>query len=242
MKQLSSFFCMVTLLFFLTYPAIASPKTVPVLLYHRLGTVAHPLYLSPERFENQMKALKEAGFTTLSLKQYEAFVLGLMSDLPDNSILITFDDGDIDNYEAAFPILKRYGLKATFFIPTALLDQEGRLTSSQLLEMHHAGMSFGSHTVTHRRLAHLDQAEIIVELEQSKQILEELLHSPVESIAYPGGSYNEMVMLAAKNSGYKVGFSTLSGRNSRSTSPFIMKRIPVFSYSPHILQLIENAR
>lgn len=242
MKQFQILFCAAILLLVLTIPAIAAVQTVPVILYHRLGTVIHPLYLSPERFENQMKALKEAGYTTLTLKQYEDFVVGAVSELPEKPILITFDDGDIDNYEVAFPVLKNYGMKATFFIPTAYLDQADKLTSSQVLEMHHAGMSFGSHTVTHRRLANLNEAELCKELEQSKQTLEDLLQNPVNSIAYPGGSYNETVMLLVKKFSYKAGFSTLSGQNSRSTPPLLMKRIPIFSYSPHILRLIENAK
>jgi peptidoglycan/xylan/chitin deacetylase (PgdA/CDA1 family) len=69
-----------------------------------------------------------------------------------------------------------------------------------------------------------------------------LLDLPVESIAYPGGSYNEMTLALAKDTGYKVGFSTISGHNSRQTNQPIMKRIPVFSYSTHILKLIENAK
>lgn len=241
LKRFYFFLCTVILMFSLTYPS-ASAQTIPVLLYHRLGPTSHPLYLSAERFENQVKTLKEAGYTTLSLKQYEDFILGLTPDLPEKPILITFDDGDIDNYEIAFPILKRYGFKATFFIPTSFLDQSGRITSSQLLEMHHAGMSFGSHTATHRRLAYLDAGEVVQELTRSKQTLEHLLQSPVESIAYPAGSYDELVTVIAENSRYKIGFTTLSGSNSRNTPPFLMKRIPVFSYSTHILRLIDNVR
>lgn len=242
MKRFCFFLCAFIFLYSSTCSAIASARTIPVLLYHRLGPSSHPLYLSAARFENQVKALKEAGYNTLSLKQYEDFILGLTSDLPEKPILITFDDGYSDNYEIAFPILKSYGFKAAFFITTTLLDQPERITSSQLLEMHLAGMSFGSHTATHRRLVHLDTGEIVQELTRSKQTLEQLLQSRVESIAYPTGGYNELVMVIAENTGYKVGFTTLPGQNSRNTPPLLMKRIPVFSYSPHILHLIESAR
>lgn len=240
MRQLRIVFCVAVLLLYLVYPAISLAQTVPVLLYHRLGYTSTPLYLSPERFENQLKALKEAGYTSLSLRQYTDYMTGATDDLPEKPLLITFDDGNADNYDIAFPLLKQYGFTATFFVPTALLDQEARITSSQLLEMHLAGMSFGSHTATHKRLTQLDKTDLAKELGQSKQTLEELLHKPVESIAYPGGSYDDTVLSIVKSSGYKIGFITLSGRNSRSTPSLLMRRIPVFSYSPHILWLIEN--
>jgi peptidoglycan/xylan/chitin deacetylase (PgdA/CDA1 family) len=108
--------------------------------------------------------------------------------------------------------------------------------------MFHSGMSFGSHTSTHRSLATLEKNEACKELTQSKQILEALLNQPVESIAYPGGSYNETILELAQAAGYKVGFSTVVGHNSRKTNLHIMKRIPVFNYSPPILRLIENAK
>ena len=232
----------IVLVLFLFCPVGFTAQTVPVLLYHRIDGISHPLHISPKRFENQLKAIKEAGYTTITLEQYNNFVLGLAIDLPEKPILITFDDGDADNYDAAFPILQRFGARATFFVPTGLLDLPGRITSSQLLEMRHAGMSIGSHTLTHRRLTSLDKTDLTAELALSKQALEELLGTPVECIAYPGGSYNETVLQAAKNAGYKIGFTTVSGRNSRGTPPLLMKRIPVFSFSPHILTLIENAR
>jgi peptidoglycan/xylan/chitin deacetylase (PgdA/CDA1 family) len=127
-------------------PVSASNRTIPVLLYHRLGGVHHPLYITPERFDAQIQTLKEHGFTSLSLQQYEAYILGTTTKLPEKPLLITFDDGDIDNYELASPILKRHGFKATFFIPTSFMDRQDCITTSQILEMHHAGMSFASHT------------------------------------------------------------------------------------------------
>jgi peptidoglycan/xylan/chitin deacetylase (PgdA/CDA1 family) len=131
LKRTLTFLCMILCLSIFHVHVLASSPSIPVLLYHRLGNVQHPLYLSPKQFESQMKLLKETSYTALSIQEYENYITGATTNLPEKPILITFDDGDIDNYDLAFPILKRYGYKATFFIPTDFLDQPGRITSSQ---------------------------------------------------------------------------------------------------------------
>lgn len=93
-----------------------STATVPILLYHHLDA-SQPesaTNLHPETFERQMRLLKEKGYTPVSFDDLTAFVdRGV--PLPENPVMITFDDGYTSNYTYAFPILKELGFKAAIF-------------------------------------------------------------------------------------------------------------------------------
>jgi peptidoglycan/xylan/chitin deacetylase (PgdA/CDA1 family) len=89
---------------------------VPILTYHHI--TENPVggaQISPETFEAQIKALYDNGYTAISFEELEAYVTQ-GTELPDNPVIITFDDGYYSNYEYAFPILKRYDMKAAIFV------------------------------------------------------------------------------------------------------------------------------
>jgi len=91
-------------------------KQVPIITYHSI--VENPTSnseISPETFEKQIKILKENGYTGVTFEDLIAYVeKGI--ELPEKPICITFDDGYLNNYEIAFPILKKYEMKATIFV------------------------------------------------------------------------------------------------------------------------------
>lgn len=90
-------------------------KKLPVLLYHHLSeNVENDMTVSPKRFEEHMKALYDEGYTAITLDDIINYI-EKGTDLPKKSVLITFDDGYMSNYEYAYPILKKYNLKATIF-------------------------------------------------------------------------------------------------------------------------------
>ena len=88
---------------------------VPILMYHHLSEdVTNSEMVSPEQFEAQIRALSEAGYTGVSFDELQAYVLR-GEPLPENPVVITFDDGYRSNYTLAYPILQKYGMKATIF-------------------------------------------------------------------------------------------------------------------------------
>lgn len=209
-------------------------KRIPILLYHRVGYQSDNYTVSPARFEDDMRTLSREGYTCLSLEQVKQHLdSGLSAPLPDKSVLITLDDGYLDNYTNVFPILQQYNMKASFYIITGMIGEDDRLTASQIREMQAAGMDFGSHTVTHRFLGELTPPEMKTELINSKHVLEQLLGKAVDFIAYPGGSYNNDTLKIVKEVGYKAGFSTHYGYEMFN-NPFEIKRIPVFHYDRSI--------
>ena len=88
---------------------------VPILMYHHLSEdVTNSEMVSPEQFEVQIRALSEAGYTGVSFDELQAYVLR-GEPLPEKPVVITFDDGYRSNYTLAYPILRKYGMKATIF-------------------------------------------------------------------------------------------------------------------------------
>jgi peptidoglycan/xylan/chitin deacetylase (PgdA/CDA1 family) len=91
--------------------------SVPVLMYHHVCPLPGMVSVSPQTFERQMKFLASSGYTTLTSDEFLDF-LAQRAQIPKKSVLITFDDGYLDNYIYAFPILKQYRVRATIFVVT----------------------------------------------------------------------------------------------------------------------------
>lgn len=124
---------------------------------------------------------------------------------PRPAVAITFDDGYVDNYEFAFPLLHDRALPATFFVTAGLLEKDPEVLArmrmlrqssredvhplewAQVRVMHAAGMEIGAHTYSHPNLATLSGPKARDELSRSKQIIEERLGDQVRSMAYPFG-------------------------------------------------------
>lgn len=218
----------------------AGSRQIPVLVYHRIGYTADNFTVTPERFATDLKTLQYHGYCSISLEQMQSFLDDRNVEMPDKPVLITFDDGYLDNFENAYPILKQYGMVATFFVITDKLWAADRLNPEKIAEMAAGGMSFGSHTVTHRRLGELTWEEIREELVMSKAVLESVLGRTVNAIAYPQGSYSENVVILAQNLGYTTGFTVREGICLKESPDFELRRIPIFKYDGGIRGVIAS--
>ena len=113
---------------------VDTPKIL-VLNYHQIGNTSSPLSVNVNDFEAQMKFLVDSGCITITPAELYAGLNGEI-ELPQKPVLLTFDDGYLDNYTNAFPILKKYNLRATIFIIPAFTSvYPGYLTWEQLKEM-----------------------------------------------------------------------------------------------------------
>ena len=127
-----------------------------------------------------------------------------------NVIAITFDDGRLDNYVHALPILEDVGVKATFFIITSAIGgtftftgyQSPMMDESQLREVASLGHEIAAHGVSHARLDCIPLPDAFSELVNSKRHLEDLIGMPVPSMAYPFGEFNRAVRDCAAEAGY----------------------------------------
>ena len=214
----------------------AESTDIPVLLYHRVGDTQGHMTVSAQRFAADLANLKEMGFTTISLELFRRYLADPETPLPESPLLISFDDGYLDNFMNAYRLLREYGMTAAFFIITGMVGEEDRLAAGHIREMAANGMSIGSHTVSHRELGEMDADEAANELSLSRLYLEGLLQRPVNFIAYPKGSYNEFTARIANEAAYNGGFSVEYGTCSPTSNPYVLRRIPVFSFDREIKQ------
>jgi len=213
----------------------ASIESFPVLLYHRVGPEPDALTITEDRLMEDLRYLADRGYHAVSLEQAEKYMTG-QDTINGKPVLLTFDDGYLNNYTKAFPILQDFSMTATFFIITGMVGQPNRLNRFQMKEMAAAGMSFGSHTVSHRPLGDLDGKQAIAELVKSKGDLEDMLGKKTEFVAYPCGSFKHETILAARDAGYKGGFTTQNGIARFYKDHLMISRIPVFRHD-HSLSL-----
>ena len=215
---------------------------VLVLNYHMVNSMFISLAIEPEDFDWQMKYLVDHGYHTITPDELYSYLAGT-GTLPDRPVLITFDDGYVDNYTQAYPILKKYNLKATIFVVTGFLSKrKGYLTWDQLREMEQHGISIQSHTVTHAPLPELPDERIREELVESKKHAERELGHPVEFIAYPTGVHDLHIAQLAKEAGYKGGFTVKYSNVDRSSNVYALERVPIFRTGATNADFIDRLR
>lgn len=209
---------------------------VPVLMYHRVDNLTdqekrspllRDLTVSPSDFEEQVKFLVDNGYSALLASEVEEAVLK-GRELPEKAVCITLDDGYKDNFEQAFPILKRYKVPATIFLVTNNFGRSNRLSWEDVFQMRReAGFGYGSHSVHHYDLTTLDQETLDFELMESKRLIELKIQDSVTSIAYPAGSYNEFVKERAKAAGYIAGWKKGGGHVTPAEDMLMLPRVRV---------------
>ena len=94
-------------------------RALPILMYHHVSPNPGLVTVSPSMFREHIQALAEAGWRSAGLDEVERFYRG--EALPAKTCVITFDDGYLDNYVHAHPVLREFGMKAVLFVVTAWL-------------------------------------------------------------------------------------------------------------------------
>ncbi len=234
---------------YLTHPLQRNKAAIPILMYHSVADDAevgkHPYYrtiTTPGRFAEQMAYLHGNGYSAISSVEAARRLKEQSGEILPKSVVITFDDGFLDFYQNAFPVLKQYGLKATMYLPTAYIAADRRkfkdrdcMTWGEVRELQRLGICFGSHTVTHPQLHGLTAASIEEEVRVSKQVIEQNGGFAVDSFAYPyafpeadiGFKQNLRELLG--RTGYGDGVCTTVGRADSHSDVFFMERLPVNS-------------
>jgi peptidoglycan/xylan/chitin deacetylase (PgdA/CDA1 family) len=287
---------------------------VYILLYHRVSDddpTCRNMAISARIFRRQMDYLAHSRYRPISLTTLLDYLEG-RTELAGDSIAITFDDGYRDNFTTAFPILREFGVPATIFLTTGLIDSQEApwwdrvgnaiarlapsrapqacpdpripactwrqvraaargsrrrglvratgiveslkslggcqrdqivaalegiadcggdnslmLTWEMVRQMRGELISFGSHTVNHPVLSHVDPAEARRELRESKQRIESLLGEEVPFFAYPNGAatdFNLQTINLVREAGFKLALTTVSGTNDRRVNPWALNR------------------
>ena len=182
---------------------LRSAKLPRIVMLHQVTPHAEAsgMNMPPAKFEQLLQYLvkKRAIFCFVSeLDQYEG---------QSNVFALSFDDGFQDNYQYAFPLLKKYNVKATIYLATQIEGIE-KLNTAQIQEMSASGLiEFGAHTQHHVNLLKLSDEEAFAEMQASKKDVEVLVGKCL-SFAYPFGRFNDKHQQMAKKIGFKNAVST----------------------------------
>lgn len=207
----------------------------PVLMYHSIDDHGARLKLSvsTREFRGQMKYLKDKKYDVVSLERL-AEIISSGRKIPRNIATVTLDDGSLDNYTNAFPILKEYKIPATIFVISGSIGKPDFLNAAQIREMSDAGIDMESHTVTHPHMEGLAKGDLKREIVGSKKTLEAITGKPVVTFCFPFGGFNDDARGILKEAGYKAAFVVMPRDNSIKLDLYRMKRIKIapgpFSY------------
>ncbi len=213
---------------------------VDILMYHSIAEAPGATSIAPEIFAAQMQAIAETGVPVITLDDLLAARAGQRTLAPQ-SVIITFDDGFRDFSQNACPVLEKHGFSAIVYLPSGQVGRRERWAGAhepprELMSWHeirrhaNAGIQFGSHTVTHPDLTGLDEEVLAVELERSRDDIQENLGAPVRHFAPPYGLAGRREQTAIARL-YKTSVGTRLGRASISGEIYDLPRLEMFYFS-----------
>ncbi|MBL0388843.1 polysaccharide deacetylase family protein [Tumebacillus sp. ITR2] len=195
-------------------------------MYHSISKPGQGLSVSPKDFDAQIEWLVDNGYTPITLGQLKRYWDGEFN-VQGKVVVITFDDGYLDNYTDAYPILLKYHAPATIFVITDSIKRDNHMKWSQMQEMHKHGIEFGSHMVYHSNFLHTSHDQIAWELKMSKKDLEAGLNSPVTTFCYPGGGLIPEASDLVREAGYTMAVTTRDTLADRSEDHLLLSRVRV---------------
>jgi peptidoglycan/xylan/chitin deacetylase (PgdA/CDA1 family) len=205
---------------------------VPVLMYHLIATPEESqdaqfgLVVSPKLFAEQMRLLHDDGWQTITAAELgRALAIDLRP--PAKTFVITIDDGYVDGYTEAFPILRENGFRATYYLPTGRIGWNRILTARQVTEMAAAGMEMADHSVSHIDLTTLSIENARAEILGPIDYLEKLVSARPTTFAYPFGTYDTNVMIEVGAARFSIAFTTANACRQSFATRFATPRLQV---------------
>ena len=206
-------------------------QTVPILVYHNFSKKrSDKTAVGQDDFEAQMKYLKQNGYHVVSIDQLFDFI-DYKEQLPEKSIVITFDDAWRSIFDVALPILIKYGFTSTFFIYTDFIGGGKAMTWKQIETLSKIGFDIQCQTKTHRNLAVPNKNEsfkeyfesIEMEISYPKNLFKKKLNIDCKFLAYPYGETNNLVIALLKKHGYRAAFTV-----DRKPNPFFIDKYRIY--------------
>ncbi len=213
---------------------------IRILMYHRVaGIPGDRLAVAPDEFSRQMDLLSKTGRPVKSLA--EAFPReGEEAAASRPVVVLTFDDGYRDFYDNVFPVLKTRRLPAAIFVIPEFIEgrveperYRGRgelsrpLTWEMLAEMAAAGITVGSHSLTHRELTELSRAEAEREIVESREVIGRELGTLPDWFAYPRGKTSPALAVLVRQAGYRGAVTVRPGFNRPNCDRYQLRRTEI---------------
>ncbi len=195
---------------------IIARKQVPVLCYHQVrdwrasdSKSARDYIIPVQAFKDHMQMLADSGYTAISPDQLYAY-LTTGATLPKKPVMIAFDDGNLDQYETAVPIMDKHNFKASFFIMTVAIGRRGKqpyMDKTQLKDLADRGHTIGAHTWDHHNVKKYQGDDWKIQIDEPNAKLASITGKPVRYFAYPFGLWNEAALPELQKRGYLMSFA-----------------------------------
>jgi peptidoglycan/xylan/chitin deacetylase (PgdA/CDA1 family) len=217
---------------------ISAKIKVPIIMYHyvehvkdRSDTTRLGLSVTPEALEQQLKAIKAAGYDTYFARDIPDIMNKTISS--DKFVILTFDDGYEDFYLNVYPLLKRYNMRATNYVIADYIGRKDFMNPKQIQELIDSDLvEIGSHTLDHMPLKTSTEAHARKEIFDSKVKLETQFHINIKTFAYPSGSFNLDTVKFVKEAGYVAAVSTISGVDQTEENLYYLSRLRPGMFTP----------
>lgn len=214
-------------------------RSSPILMYHSVAAepvrATKRLAVSPSALREQLAWLTDHGFTGMTF--FDAAETLRVCDLPDRTVVLTFDDGYADFATTALPLLERFGFPATLFVTTGWVADAGAnsagrpldrtLRWEQIRDIAQSGIEIGAHGHSHAALDELSDDDLRMELTHPRALLEDCIGKPVPTVAYPFGYSSPRVRRAARAAGYSYGAAVRNIRATPAADPFRLPRLTI---------------
>ena len=211
------------------HPATSTIR-LPILLYHYIEPInpkdrlRASLTVTPEKFAEQLALIKQANYESVTISQVALLLASTTAK--EKKIALTFDDGYRDFYQYAFPLLQKYKIRATIYVIYDAINSPAYLSEQMIREMLASGLvEIGSHALDHKKLTSLSEAEAKRQIFLSKKMFEERFKTPIDTFAYPYGSFNQLIADRAKSAGYKAAVSVIPGEKQAEANRYFLFRI-----------------
>lgn len=182
---------------------------IPILIYHSvrpyypsITNLVKEYTVPPDIFEEQLKYMKDNGFTAVTPDDVVNY-FNAGKSLPPKPFMVTLDDGWGNQFRYAFPILQKYKVPAVFYIYKNAVGHKVFVSWDQVKQLLKANMIIGGHTGSHPELPKItDIAVLDKEIIDSKKYIETKIGQSIDAFAYPFGEYNQQDIVVVKQAGY----------------------------------------
>ena len=201
--------CLILIIGLLLYLHISNRNKIAILGYHSImphdmNTSGDNLIVDSEKFEKELKLLKKLGYKTMTLDEFYCWKNNECKK-EERSVLITFDDGYINNYDYAFELLKKYDMNAVVFCVGGFIELNNDIhMNKEMIELSkekYSNIEFASHSYN----MHFHSDKTYEEVDKDINMMKNIIDS--EYYVYPFGDYNDDYIEALKDNGYKIAFT-----------------------------------
>jgi peptidoglycan/xylan/chitin deacetylase (PgdA/CDA1 family) len=206
---------------------------VRVLTYHRFADeLRSPFSVAPAVLERQMAWLAARG---LAVGNDAALAVVEGRAANRRGVVVTMDDGDPSVIRAAAPIFERHRIPYVVYVVPGRIGRADHMTPAELRALSDRGVEIGSHTMSHRSVTSLTNAELVDELAGSKKAIEDITGRAVTSFAYPFGTLRDFGPREAdalRQAGYRLAYTSQHGALAAGQDPMMLPRIKIEGGDP----------